>query len=318
MLLLALNTMLLLAADVILVAAAIPGGKAGRRLSELLEGYDKAQKDRRYAREVIKYNRSVAFRMSVLEKMELFLIDKSNIRRHIPFMNSKILIAVSGIIFLCIFKPLYSLIGFIPTAAVISALFSMIPLFALDILARYNSELVRKRLAEFISILSRWCIVREDLFYAFEKTALSGIGEPLSTFVKDMVIQVERGIDPTEALDILQLKVDNAQFRDFIVNIKQNIKHRGNINALLANLEEQFYKIEEEYNRRRISTYKDRLLIFFVMLTVLFTGWFFLRLNPQVAAFYLGTVEGKLLLALFSILYSIGFYLSLGIAKFKY
>ena len=71
-----------------------------------------------------------------------------------------------------------------------------------------------------------------------------------------MIIQVNRGVEPLEAISMLEMKVDNPQFRDFIVNIKQNVKHRGEIRKLLSNLEEQFYKIEEEYNRRKILTYK--------------------------------------------------------------
>ncbi len=318
MLLLCLNAALLLTADILLAVAILNGRFIRKKLGTAIEKLKENNKTRKFAREIMRYKRPVTYKMGILEKIELFLVDKSNIRRYIPFMNSKILAGISAVIFIGLFKPFYDLLDFIPTAVVISLLFSLIPFFVLDIMARYNSELIRKRLAEFISILARWCNVREDLFYAFEKTAESGIGEPLSTFIKDMVIQVDRGIDPAEALDILQLKVDNAQFRDFIVNVKQNIRHRGDINALLANLEDQFYKIEEEYNRRRISTYKDRLLIFFVMFAVLFIAWFFLRLNPQVESFYMHTMDGKALLALFSVLYSLGFYFSFGITKFKY
>ena len=36
-----------------------------------------------------------------------------------------------------------------------------------------------------------------------------------------------------DALSILQMKVDNYQFRDFIINIKQNVKHRGDIKSYL-------------------------------------------------------------------------------------
>jgi hypothetical protein len=86
----------------------------------------------------------------------------------------------------------------------------------------------------------------------------------------------------------------------------------------LTNLEEQFYKMEEEYNRRRISTYADRLLILFVMLAVLFTAYFFITFNPRVKAFYFQSMEGKVLLALFTMLYSAGLYLSFGVGRFKY
>jgi hypothetical protein len=133
-----------------------------------------------------------------------------------------------------------------------------------------------------------------------------------------MVIQVTRGIEPVEALEILQMKVDNPQFRDFVINVRQNLKYRGDIRKLLAKLEDQFYKIEEEYNRRRISTYRDRLLIYFVMFAVLFAGFVFLRMNPQVESYYLKTFAGKSLLTLFSLLYAGGLYFTAGITRFKH
>lgn len=274
--------------------------------------------ERRFQREVKKYSRTLSIKMGLVEKVELFLIDKSNIRHYIPFMNFYTLSTCSLTLFIFICNPVYGILHFVPTTVVISFLFSLLPVFALDLMGRYNSEKIRRRLAEFISVLNRWCAVKEDIFYAFEKSMESGLGEPLKTFVRDMVIQVSRGIEPLEALDILQLKVDNIQFRDFIANIKQNIRHRGDIRKLLGNLENQFYKIEEEYNRRRISTYRDRLVIYCVMFSVLFIGYYFLKLNPRVEEFYLGTMQGKFFLTFFSILYAIGFYLTSGITKFRY
>jgi len=256
--------------------------------------------------------------MSFAEKIELYLIDKSNIRHYIPFMNFYLLIFISVLIFTLSFGSVYRILFFVPSTAVVCLLFSLIPIFILDLMGRYNSEKIRRKLAEFVSVLNRWCAVKEDIFFAFEKSIDSGIGEPLRTFIRDMVIQVNRGIGPLEALDILQMKVDNVQFRDFIINIKQSIRHRGDIRKLLTNLENQFYKIEEEYNRRRISTYKDRLLIYFVMFAVLFIGYYFLKFNPKVEQFYLGTFQGKSLLTLFCILYVSGFYMSFRITRFRH
>jgi Flp pilus assembly protein TadB len=253
----------------------------------------------------------------LLRRFELLYIEKSNIRHYIPFMNVGILILVMFLIFGVTYGPVYKLLEFIPSAAVISGIISIVPLFGLELLSRYNSEVVRRNLSEYMSVLSRWCSVKEDIMYAFEKSLETGIGEPLRSFIRDMVIQVNRGMDPVQALDILQMKVDNAQFRDFIINIKLNMRNRGDIVKLLSNLESQFYKIDEEYNRRRISTYKDRMLIYIIMFGVLAVAYFFINFTPQINAYYLNTMNGKLLLMVFSGLYAFGFYLTAGIMKFK-
>lgn len=283
-----------------------------------LDRFNNEYNERRLQREVRKYSRTISIRMSLVEKTELLFVDKSNIRRYLPFINFYSLCLLSSLIFVLTFERVYRVLFFIPSTAVVCLLLSLIPVFILDLMGRYNSENIRRKLAEFISVLNRWCAVKEDIFYAFEKSIDSGIGEPLKTFIRDMVIQVNRGIDPLVALDMLQMKVDNAQFKDFIINVKQNIKHRGDIRKLLTNLENQFYKIEEEYNRRRISTYRDRLLLYFIMFTVLFAGYFLIKFNPKVEEFYLGTLQGKALLTLFSILYTAGFYLTFRITRFKH
>ena len=311
-------SLLLLASNVCLVVLAFKSADVRKTVGSALGRLGEAYSGKILSREVKRYTRSITIKMNLAERIELFLIDKSNIRHYLPFINFNTLVLLMICIFALIIKPVYNILIFMPSAIVISLLFALVPILILDLMARYNSENVRRKLAEFISILNRWCSVREDLFYAFEKSVDSGIGEPLKTFIRDMVIQVKRGIAPTEALDMLQLKVDNLQFRDFIINIKQNIRHRGDILKLLNNLENQFYKIEEEYNRRRISTYRDRMLTYFVMFAVLFTAYFFIKTNPQIEHFYFLTLQGKALLTFFSILYAAGFYMSLGIMKFNH
>lgn len=318
MILFALNTLALVgstsAAAVLLVRLA----GAHDLINSGIVAMNETINERRMRSLLKKYRRPAALKLSVAESVELYLIDKSNIRRYIPFMSFKLMLVISIIIFAAVFRPAYKLLYFVPSAAIISFITALVPFFALDLLGRYNSEVIRRRLAEFISILNRWCAVKEDIFYAFERSAESGLGEPLRTFIRDMVIQVNRGIEPAEALDILQLKVDSPQFRDFITNIKQNIRHRGDIRKLLTNLEDQYYKIEEEYNRRRISTYRDRLTIYLVMLGVLAVGYYFFKINPDVRSYYLGTLSGKTLLTAFCLLYAGGFYLSFKVTRFRH
>ncbi|HHW32030.1 MAG TPA: hypothetical protein GXX20_10230 [Clostridiaceae bacterium] len=274
--------------------------------------------ERRIRRTIKNYVGTLKVRISFMEKIELYLIEKSNIRKYIPFVNSYVLLFCCLIIFIITFRLVYKALLSVIAAGIICIIFSLIPVFVLDILGRYNSEKVRRKLAEFISILNRWCAVKEDIFYAFERSLGSGLQEPLKSFIRDMIIQINGGVEPLTALEILSMKVDNAQFRDFIINIKQNVRYRGDIRVLLTNMENQFYKIEEEYSRRKISTYKDRILVYCTMFGVLITGYYFLNINPKVKEFYFGTPEGRNLLILFSLLFASGFFLAFRIAKFKH
>jgi Flp pilus assembly protein TadB len=317
-LLLIVNSVLLAAFTILLAYTLASRISIKKALSLGLDRLNGDYRNRRLQREARKYTRTISVKLSLVERLELTLIDKSNIRQYIPFMNFYVLLLVSVLVFILTFPPVYRILYFVPSTAVICGMFSLVPAFLLDLLGRYNSEKIRRKLAEFISVLNRWCTVKEDIFYAFERSTESGIGEPLRTFIRDMCIQVRCGINPLEALDLLQMKVDNAQFKDFVINIKQNIKFRGDITKLLTNMEAQFYKLEEEYDRRKISTYKDRLLIFVLMFLVLIIGYFFLKFNPRVEQYYLATTEGKLLLAFFTLLFAGGVYFSFGITRFKH
>lgn len=320
LILLIINTLLIIGLTIYIAKLIIGSINIKAISSQINTGYqqiNEAYHDRRLSREAKKNTLTISIDMSLADRVELYLIDKSNIRKYIPFMSFYVLIAVSGAIFIATFSIVYRVIYFIPTTAVICGIFAAIPFMALDLLSKHNSEIVRRKLADYISILLRWCAVRDNIFFAFEKSIDSGIGEPLRSYIRDMTIQVKRGMEPVQALEILQLKVDNELFKDFTLNIKQCIRNQGNIVKLLSNMEEQFYSIEKEYHRRNISTYKDRLLIIGTMLVVLIIGYVFLQ-TPQINAYYLGTVQGKLLLMLFAFLYTAGFIQFTKVTKFKH
>jgi Flp pilus assembly protein TadB len=306
---------LLLASATVLLARLIIQTLDFRKLvDQLNEEYT----ERRLLREVKRYTTAVSIKMSRVERFEFYFIDRSNIRRFVPFAGFPTLLMTSLTIFAATFQPVFKLLYFVPSTVIICLLIASAPLFALELMAVYNSEKIRRQLAEFLSVLNRWCAVKDDIFYAFEKSVDSGIGEPLRSFIKDMVIQVKCGIEPIDALDILQMKVGSEQFRDFLINIKQNIRSKGDTRKLLSNLEYQYYELEKEYVRRKISTYRDRLTIYVVMALVLVLGYFFITSSSKIQDFYLGTTPGKYLLSLFCVIYAIGAYLTSKIAKFKH
>ncbi len=257
-------------------------------------------------------------RLTFIEKLSLKYIERSNIKEFIPFFKLEYLIVVSVIIFGISFSFIYRVLYFVPSAILIASLFSFSPFLILDILGRYNSARIRRELASFISILNRWCAVKEDLFYAFEKSVDSGIDEPLKMFITDMVVQVKRGIPREEALEMLRLKVNNSQFSNFIINVKMSMKNRGDIRKLLTVMEEQFYRIEEEFNRRNISTFRDRIFTYAIMVSFTFIGYGFIKINPDVESFYLGTVSGKILLTAFCFIYAVGFFTTISINSYKH
>lgn len=280
---------------------------------KLNEGY----MDRRLQREVKKYTKTITVKMSLVDKAELFLIDKSNVRRFIPFMNFYVLLFISLLVFVISYVFIYGFLKFPPSSVIIAGVFFFLPAVILEIMGFYNSDYTRRKLGYFISILMQWIDVKEDIIYAFEKS-VPVVGEPLKSYIRDMVIQVRMGMDPQDALTILQMKIGNPQFTDFILNIKQNIKYRGNLKVLLSNMEKQFYKIEQEFNRRKISTFWDRIYIVLAMFLVIVVAYFLIKSNPKALNFYTNTGVGKGYVTLFALLYGIGFYNMIAISRFRH
>lgn len=273
--------------------------------------------DRRLQRKVKRYTKTITVKMSFVDKVELFLIDKSNVRRFIPFMNFYVLLFASLLIFIVSYMFIYEFLKFPPSSVIIAGVFFFIPAIILEIMGFYNSDYTRRKLGYFISILMQWIDVKEDIIYAFEKS-VPVVGEPLKSYIRDMTVQVRRGMDPQDALTILKMKIDNPQFTDFILNIKQNIKYRGDLKVLLDNMEEQFYKLEQEFNRRKISTFWDKIYIVIAMVFVIIIAFMLIRSNPKALNFYTNTIEGKLYITLFTLLYGIGFYMMTTISRFKH
>lgn len=183
-----LTTSLTVILTAILGVLLIPYFKYGRVKSFIDTGIgrmNEAYNERKLINQVKRYSTTIKIRMNPIERIELKLIDKSNIRRYIPFFNFYMLTLISLTVFFLSFQPVYRILFSVPSTIIICLLLASLPFLILEVLGRYNSEKVRRKLANFVNVLNRWCSVKEDIIYAFEKSINSGIGEPLRTFFKD-------------------------------------------------------------------------------------------------------------------------------------
>ncbi|HOJ10599.1 MAG TPA: type II secretion system F family protein [Clostridiales bacterium] len=284
-----------------------------------LTNMNKKLEERLIENEIKKYTTKLDTKKGFIERIEINLIHRTNVNKKFRYIqiNAYILLIFMLIIFLLSIKPAYRMVNWLPTSIIISAIISMIPVVILDMIGKINSQKTAQQLAGFITILNRWCSVKDDIFYAFEKSVES-LDYPLRTYIAEMVIQIKSGIDPEIALDILQIKVNNEQFSEFVINIKQNIKSRGDTKKLLTNMESQFYKIKNEMDRRKISTLTDRVVIYIIMGLVFVVATAILKYSLEGRAYYLYTEQGRILLAIFSLVYAVGIYLTMKITQFRY
>lgn len=162
---------------------------------------------------------------------------------------------------------------------------------------------IRQQTLQLTCLLSRWCQVREDLMFAFEKSLETGLDEPMKSAVSELITRIRGGMSPDRALDLIQKQISNENFTDLIAAIRFNFRHRGQLTALLEQLEIQFHRVEEEFDRRRLSNARDVTLTILILLAVPIL--FVVRLigSGQVSEIFMETLIGKLTLSLSGALY---------------
>ncbi len=104
--------------------------------------------------------------------------------------------------------------------------------------------------------------------YAFEKCLESGLEDPVRQAVADLLIRVRGGMSTDRALDMMQRNIRHESFSDLIAAIRFNFRHRGDLPTLLEQLEIQLHRIEEEFDRRKLSNARDLRLTALILLAV--------------------------------------------------
>lgn len=266
----------------------------------------------------IRYMKGKSFLSHWLLRLHIRYIEQTNIRKYFPNASIKLLYLVGIIIFFLSAICVYARSKAIVMSVAIGVISLFIPLIILDSLRHYNLQRIRGDIVHFLSLLGQWYIVSEDIMKCFEKVSEQKLSEPLGTYIEDFVTQVRRGLDVSEALYILNRKVDSEFFSTFIVNIDQALSNRGDVGVMLKNLEDEAYQLQEELNRRNISTLHDKIIIYITMLSVIIIAYQLLVLNEITETFYFETTIGRILMVIFCILYLIGFFIATGLSKMEY
>jgi len=159
-----------------------------------------------------------------------------------------------------------------------------------------NEEKIRKQQLELVSMLNRWYCVKEDLIFAFEKCSQSNLGEPMKGHTKAFITRIKGGLGVEQSLKLFSESVSDKNFHNFITQIRFNLKYRGNTGELLDSIESQFLLTEQERNRKKISSAKDRLYLkaILILTPVLFVATVLLK--PSARELFLDTTIGKVLI----------------------
>ena len=168
-----------------------------------------------------------------------------------------------------------------------------------------SKRIIRQQTLQLVSALNRWCQVREDLLYAFQKSLDHGLSAPMRPVVTHFVTRVNSGMSVEQALSLMENSLDQEHFRDLMSAIRFNFRFRGDLPKLLSHLEWQMNRIEEEYTRRKLSQARDRRWTIGVLAAVPASCLIRFVLQPSVRQALIGNTIGHVCLLAGASLYMI-------------
>jgi hypothetical protein len=268
-------------------------------------------------RKYLNKDSSLHFEISTLDLWSLRFIERSYVKRFLPFMNIYILLVSMAIIFVLTYVFVIQVIPNILAVLIISGIMASIPIMILELLGKYMSDKARQDLYTYVATMHGFARTRSDINFIFSKTADSMSG-PLSAHTKVMVAQIKGNLDPEIAMDLLKMKISNKHFDVFMLNMIEAYKNQGDLERLLSKLESEFFRLEEAYNSRKMKTLFDRNILLGFMLMTLVITMGMVTTNEKARYLFFETVPGQFVFSISSICFAIGMFWQFKITDFKH
>ncbi|MFA7672425.1 MAG: type II secretion system F family protein [Clostridia bacterium] len=197
-------------------------------------------------------------------------------------------------------------IDYILTSVSVALMPAVLPYVVHDVYKNVMYAREQKSIVDLLLLMSKWSAVKNDVVFCLNKADRSDLKQPVKRLINDACNRIGRGMGVSDALSIFEKEAQSEELRYVMMNIRYAYEKGGDLYSIFKSMENQFFKLDEEIYKRKISTSKDRYAVYATILLVLITFYYFVFKNESVKAFYLSTDSGKLYLALFAFLFFIG------------
>ncbi len=218
--------------------------------------------------------------------------------------DSKIMVSAGAAVFILSFLVFGILLK--STAAAISV--SIIPAFcvygALDMITRARQGREAGQITYFLMTMAKWSAVRNDMVFCLRKTVEAGLEKPVGTLIERTLGRINGGMDIIKAFSLLEKESSSEDMRYLSRSIRFSAEKGGNLQKLFTGMEQQYFRIDEETFKRKISTVRDRGAVYLTVMIVIATAFWFMFSNPTAGEFYLSTEFGNYLLMAFSAVFA--------------
>ncbi|MDX1359619.1 MAG: hypothetical protein R3232_12365, partial [Clostridia bacterium] len=167
---------------------------------------------------------------------------------------------------------LFGVVGGIVPAMVLGIIPAVGAYAAVDLVERIREDRETRQITYFLMTMSKWSGVKNDLVYCLRKTDETQLKNPLGKLVKNTLGRIYGGMEPAIALTLLEQESYGPDMRYLVRNIRFSAEKGGDLSRLFRGMEEQFFKIDEEFFKRRISTLRDRFAVYGTLTMVMAAG----------------------------------------------
>jgi len=199
----------------------------------------------------------------------------------------------------------------------IGLLFCTLPIIYVELQEQKYHNNLSLEVTKLISCLTRWAVVKEDVYFCFLKS-IDQLDGPLKQYINEFLMQVKYSGHISLAFDHIIQYTQHEMLRNLMINLQQTAYSKGDLVGILERLEEECYLIFGEHERRKTDTYFDKLAIYFSIVCVLVMTIGVFAINVRMRTFYLETTIGNYVLSVFSLLFIMGVYLASKITVFNY
>lgn len=255
--------------------------------------------------------------INFFDKLHRKLKYMSGLDQILPHLNIYNFMLLGTFFMVTVIYLFYRLTSLMTPSILLGFLGFVSPILILNLWCDKRNTAISSEMVTFISLMSRWSIIKDDVYFCIEKSS-DKIHGPLKVYMKQFLIHVKYSGLTDQGFQTLLLYSDNALYRNFVINMKQAAYSKGDLCQLLERLEEEAYLVEGEHSRLISDTFFDRLVIGITASVALLMGGFMLVYNPLMKDFYFNHKLGQILLTLYICLFLLALYVTSKITAFNY
>ena len=234
-------------------------------------------KNEKYYKDLLKHyekNKKIKIttKLNIIHKINI-LIEKAGLSRGILINPITILISCISTFLVC-YLIIFNIFKIILLSLIISVPTIFIPIIILSFIAESKSKKIEKVMTNFLLQLKNYTQINNDIIYAFNQVKTI---EPLQSYVKKFLLEVNSGIKFEKAIENLKEKITFEKFKTFFTNMQYCYLNGGSFTELINKSYKIISKIQEEKNIRQQETMGARIVLMVLIILDLFVYFTFIK-----------------------------------------